>query len=130
MARRPLPVRPAPTLILACSNIRWAPSAASGTCWATRSFSDNPDSWEGWHWGATHAWGYYWKLGVSDNFDMLEEALKHTEQIVFWGVDPNTTRRRLQRPGRQSLASVVQRTGHEDDLYRPVVQLYGSHLGR
>ena len=52
---------------------------------------DNPDSWEGWHWGATHAWGYYWKLGVSDNFDMLEEALKHTEQIIFWGVDPNTT---------------------------------------
>jgi trimethylamine-N-oxide reductase (cytochrome c) len=19
---------------------------------------DNPDSWEGWHWGAVHAWGY------------------------------------------------------------------------
>ncbi|MGD9211664.1 MAG: molybdopterin-dependent oxidoreductase [Desulfobacteraceae bacterium] len=53
--------------------------------------SDNPDSWEGWLWGAAHAWGYYWKLGVSDNFDMLEEALKHTKQVIFWGVDPNTS---------------------------------------
>ena len=52
---------------------------------------DNPESWEGWHWGATHAWGYYWKLGVTDNFDMLEDALKHTEQLIFWGVDPNTS---------------------------------------
>jgi len=52
---------------------------------------DNPDSWEGWHWGATHAWGYYWKLGISDNFGMLEEALKHTELLVMWGVDPNTS---------------------------------------
>ena len=53
--------------------------------------SDNPDSWEGWHWGATHAWGWYWKLGHCDNFDMLEEALKNTEQIVYWSVDPNTS---------------------------------------
>ena len=52
---------------------------------------DNPDSWEGWHWGATHAWGYYWKLGISDNFDMLEEAMKYSELLVMWGVDPNTS---------------------------------------
>jgi trimethylamine-N-oxide reductase (cytochrome c) len=65
-----------------------------GRFWNMLGYSqlmDNPDSWEGWHWGATHAWGYYWKLGISDNFDMLEEALKHTEQIIFWGVDPNTS---------------------------------------
>lgn len=55
------------------------------------TLSDNPDSWEGWHWGATHAWGYFWKLGISDNFDMLEEALKYTELLVMWGVDPNTS---------------------------------------
>jgi len=67
---------------------------AFGRFWNMLGYSqlmDNPDSWEGWHWGATHAWGYYWKLGVSDNFDMLEEALKHTELLVFWGVDPNTS---------------------------------------
>jgi len=67
---------------------------AFGRFWNMLGYStlmDNPDSWEGWLWGATHAWGYYWKLGVSDNFDMAEEALKHTEQIVFWGNDPNTS---------------------------------------
>ena len=65
-----------------------------GRFWNMLGYStlmDNPESWEGWHWGATHAWGYYWKLGVTDNFDMLEEALKHTEQLIFWGIDPNTT---------------------------------------
>ena len=65
-----------------------------GRFWNMLGYSelqDNPDSWEGWHWGATHAWGYYWKLGVSDNIDMLEEVLKHTELIVFWGVDPGST---------------------------------------
>ncbi|MCL1896314.1 MAG: molybdopterin-dependent oxidoreductase [Clostridiales bacterium] len=65
-----------------------------GRFWNMLGYSqlmDNPDSWEGWHWGATHAWGYYWKLGVSDNFGMLEEALKHTELLVMWGVDPNTS---------------------------------------
>jgi trimethylamine-N-oxide reductase (cytochrome c) len=52
---------------------------------------DNPDSWEGWHWGAVHAWGYFWKLGISDNYGMLEEALRNTEQVIFWSVDPNTS---------------------------------------
>lgn len=65
-----------------------------GRFWNMLGYSqlcDNPDSWEGWHWGATHAWGYYWKLGISDNFDMLEEALKYTDLLVMWSVDPNTS---------------------------------------
>jgi molybdopterin guanine dinucleotide-containing S/N-oxide reductase-like protein len=61
---------------------------------------DNPDSWEGWHWGAIHTWGYWWRLGVSDNYDMLEEALKNTDQVVMWSVDPNTT---TGYPGQDSL---------------------------
>ena len=31
---------------------------------------DNPDSWEGWHWGSMHL-GWYWRFGQSDCFDML-----------------------------------------------------------
>jgi len=52
---------------------------------------DNPDSWEGWHWGSMHTWGWHWRFGQSDCNDMLTEALKHTEQVVYWSVDPNTT---------------------------------------
>lgn len=53
---------------------------------------DNPDSWEGWHWGATHTYGYYWRLGMPEPYDMLEDALKNSEMIVFWSNDPDTTR--------------------------------------
>lgn len=53
---------------------------------------DNPDSWEGWHWGATHSWGFYWRLGMPEQYDLLEDALKNTEMIVFWSNDPDTTR--------------------------------------
>jgi molybdopterin guanine dinucleotide-containing S/N-oxide reductase-like protein len=53
---------------------------------------DNPDSWEGWHWGATHTWGFYWRLGMPEPYDMLDDALKHAEMIVYWSTDPDTTR--------------------------------------
>jgi molybdopterin guanine dinucleotide-containing S/N-oxide reductase-like protein len=53
---------------------------------------DNPDSWEGWHWGATHAYGFYWRLGMPEQYDLLEDALKNTEMVVHWGNDPDSTR--------------------------------------
>lgn len=52
---------------------------------------DNPDSWEGWQWGAVHTWGYWWRLGHCEQSELLQDALKNTEQIVFWSVDPNST---------------------------------------
>jgi molybdopterin guanine dinucleotide-containing S/N-oxide reductase-like protein len=53
---------------------------------------DNPDSWEGWHWGATHTYGFYWRLGMPEPFDQLADALQNAEQIVFWSNDPDSTR--------------------------------------
>lgn len=53
---------------------------------------DNTDSWEGWHWGATHTYGFYWRLGMPEQFDLLEDVLKNTEMVVFWSNDPDTTR--------------------------------------
>jgi molybdopterin guanine dinucleotide-containing S/N-oxide reductase-like protein len=52
---------------------------------------DNPDSWEGWFWGAAHAYGYYWRLGLPEQYDLLDDALKNAEMIVYWGNDPNAT---------------------------------------
>ncbi len=51
----------------------------------------NPDSWEGWHWGAMHTWGFAWRLGAPEQYDLLEDALKNTEMIVFWSSDPEAT---------------------------------------
>ncbi len=53
---------------------------------------DNPDSWEGWHWGATHAYGFYWRLGMPEEYDLLEDALKNTDLVIHWGNDPDSTR--------------------------------------
>jgi len=51
----------------------------------------NPDSWEGWHWGGMHQWGFSWRLGIPEQYDLLEDALKNTEMIVFWSSDPEAT---------------------------------------
>ena len=53
---------------------------------------DNPDSWEGWHWGATHSYGFQWRMGMPEPYDMLEDALQNAEMIVYWSNDPDTTR--------------------------------------
>ena len=52
---------------------------------------DNPDSWEGWHWGATHCYGFWWRLGMAEPYDLLEDALKNSELVVYWAVDPDST---------------------------------------
>ena len=53
---------------------------------------DNPDSWEGWHWGATHTYGFFWRLGMPEPYDMLQDALQNAEMIVYWSNDPDSTR--------------------------------------
>ncbi len=53
---------------------------------------DNPDSWEGWHWGSTHVYGFYWRLGMPEQYDLLEDALKNTELMVHWSNDPDSNR--------------------------------------
>ena len=51
----------------------------------------NPDSWEGWQWGGAHMWGFAHRLGIPEQYDLLEDALEHTEMMVFWSSDPETT---------------------------------------
>ena len=52
----------------------------------------NPESWEGFHWGAIHTYGYYWRFGCPEQYDLLEDTLKNAEMIVYWSNDPDTTR--------------------------------------
>ncbi len=51
----------------------------------------NPDSWEGWYWGASHHYGYTSHLGLPEQASMVEETLKETEMMVFWSSDPEAT---------------------------------------
>ena len=51
----------------------------------------NPDSWEGWYWGAKHVWGQ----GVQGNMwpaaNTVNDCTEHSELMLFWGCDPETT---------------------------------------
>ncbi len=51
----------------------------------------NPDSWEGWYWGAMHHWGNSMRNGASDTYGTVEDCLKECELIVFWSSDPEST---------------------------------------
>ena len=51
----------------------------------------NPDSWEGWYWGAVHHWGYTLRVGQSETYGTVEDCLQNTDMIVFWSADPETT---------------------------------------
>ncbi|MCJ7596485.1 MAG: molybdopterin-dependent oxidoreductase, partial [Desulfobacterales bacterium] len=51
----------------------------------------NPDSWEGWYWGAMHHWGQSMRLGGGETYGTVEDCLKHCEMVVFWSSDPEST---------------------------------------
>ena len=91
---------------------------------------DNPDSWEGWHWGATHTYGFHWRLGMPEPYDMLEDALQNAEMIVYWSNDPDTTRGTYSGQDSAHLAAVAQGEGRQDGLHRPLPQLHQRRHGR
>lgn len=51
----------------------------------------NPDSWEGWYWGAMHQHGNAMRLGMPTMYGTVEDCLKEAEMIVFWSSDPEST---------------------------------------
>ena len=51
----------------------------------------NPDSWEGWYWGAVHHWGYTLRVGQSETYGTVEDCLQNCDMIVFWAADPEIT---------------------------------------
>jgi len=51
----------------------------------------NPDSWEGWYWGAQHHFGNSMRVGVAGNYGTAEDCLQNAELMVFWSSDPEST---------------------------------------
>ncbi len=52
---------------------------------------NNPDSWEGWYWGAEHHWGHSMRIGGGEFYGTMEEQLRECEMVVFWASDPEAT---------------------------------------
>ena len=51
----------------------------------------NPDSWEGWYWGAAHHWGHSMRVGQSETYGTVEDLMQNCEMVVFWSSDPEST---------------------------------------
>ncbi len=51
----------------------------------------NPDSWEGWYWGAMHHYGYSMRNGGAEPYGQVEDCLQNADLIVFWSSDPDST---------------------------------------
>ena len=51
----------------------------------------NPDSWEGWVFGAEHHYGHTMKNGMPEPYSTTEDCLKNADMVVFWSSDPEST---------------------------------------
>ena len=51
----------------------------------------NPDSWEGWYWGAKHVWGTGYVGMAAPTTNVLKDITENSEMVLFWGCDPETT---------------------------------------
>ncbi len=51
----------------------------------------NPDSWEGWWWGAKHVWGCEYLGQQSPQQNLISDIAKNAELLIFWGCDQETT---------------------------------------
>ena len=50
-----------------------------------------PDSWEGWYWGAKHIWGMD-PLGQQNmQNNVIKDISENGDAVLFWGCDPETT---------------------------------------
>lgn len=50
----------------------------------------NPDSWEGWYWGAKHIWGQD-PVGEGDQYNLFYDVANNSDSVLFWGCDVETT---------------------------------------
>ena len=91
---------------------------------------DNPDSWEGWHWGATHTYGFYWRLGMPEPFDNLQDVMQQLRDDRLLVERPRHHARDVLRPGVGHLAHVAQGEGRPGGLHRPLPQLHQRDLRR
>ena len=51
----------------------------------------NPDSWEGWFWGAKHVWGEGAIGTMAPSANLLKDMTQNCQMVLFWGCDPETT---------------------------------------
>jgi trimethylamine-N-oxide reductase (cytochrome c) len=90
----------------------------------------NPDSWEGWYWGAMHHYGYSMRLGQTETYSLVEDLMKEAEMVVFWSADPECTSGSYSAfegtPRRQWLKELGIEIVHIDPYYNHTAALLGG----
>ncbi len=51
----------------------------------------DPDSWEGWTWGAKHFWGCQPVGKQAPVANLFYDISKNSDLLLFWGCDQETT---------------------------------------
>jgi molybdopterin guanine dinucleotide-containing S/N-oxide reductase-like protein len=51
----------------------------------------NPDSWEGWYWGAKHVWGQGFQGMMSPAANLIKDISENSDMVLCWGCDAETT---------------------------------------
>jgi anaerobic selenocysteine-containing dehydrogenase len=51
----------------------------------------NPDSWEGWAWGAKHVWGMEGVGQMKPDGNLIPDIAENSQLLLFWGCDPETS---------------------------------------
>ena len=51
----------------------------------------NPDSWEGWSYGAKHVWGMEPVGQMEPSTNIMIDVARHSDLLLFWGCDQETT---------------------------------------
>ena len=89
----------------------------------------NPDSWEGWCWGAAHHWGHSMRAGGGEFVGTVEDLLKECELVVFWASDPEATTGHLRRHGGHRPSAVAQGPRRPVRAHRPLPQPHRDWMG-
>ena len=82
----------------------------------------NPDSWEGWYWGAAHHWGYTLRVGQCETYGTVEDLLQELRDGGVLGGRSRHHQRLLWRAGRHGAPAVAEEARHQGRAHRSLLQ--------
>ena len=82
----------------------------------------NPDSWEGWAWGAEHHWGHSMRAAARRPTARWRTCLQECEMVVFWSSDPEATSGIYGGHGGHRAAPLAAGPRHQLRPHRPIPQ--------
>jgi trimethylamine-N-oxide reductase (cytochrome c) len=98
-----------------------------GYTWQTR----NPDSWEGWYWGAKHVWGCEPVGKAAYQSNIVPDMAEHSGMLLFIGCDPETTTWGWGGQTVSQLMLLVYRAGNQTGVCLPGRELrYSVHADK